>query len=463
MAAAPDTGVKSLQKTALDKIVKRLGGLGKSIACRFCCGSTLSSPDHVKLVYEDGDGFSSIIFPGSEQTAIQQLLRACSVSSFGIGSKEVTDLSYRNALKLQPDQFTTSFQLCNTPILGNIQRLMMPDMHGSIQAELYKLNIYSGPGGHFKVHVDTPRSSQMFGSLVVCLPTQFSGGALVTRHQGKEVRFDWSSSAHEPMQKVSWAAFFSDVEHEVLPVTDGHRLALTYNLYCVDNFQDVTPTLNITNSPFHHELHAAVSNPHFLRDGGVLGFSFQHQYVFRDLNCTKHLPSLLKGADSIVYMVGISLGLPVLVKPVTKDVDVYIHDEDERKTSRFILPKFRRLIVGGTRDSDDEPLDDEFFKHTFHGALRDKNITWCQALSNLQPAATYTAYGNEPGWSEIVYQAAAILVCVPKWGKRHTTLVEPQQCSCGEQPRRKKRKSDRNISAAFGGPDIQELLCPGSD
>ena len=53
----------------------------------------------------------------------------------------------------------------------------------------------------------------------MCLPTQFSGGALVTRHQGKEVRFDWSSSAQEPMQKVSWAAFFSDVELEVLPVT----------------------------------------------------------------------------------------------------------------------------------------------------------------------------------------------------------------------------------------------------
>ena len=151
------------------------------------------------------------------------------------------DLSYCNALKLPPDQFISSFQLCNTPILGDIQRLMMPDMRGghSIQAELYKLNIYSGPGGHFKVHVDTPRSSGMFRSFVVCLLTQFSDGRLVTHHQGKEVRFGWSSSVEEPMQKVSWAAFLSDVEHKVLPVTDGHHLTLTYNLYCVDNLQDV--------------------------------------------------------------------------------------------------------------------------------------------------------------------------------------------------------------------------------
>jgi len=265
-------------------------------------------------------------------------------------------------------------------ILGDIQRLVMPDMRGGhgIQVELYKLNIYSGPGGHFKAHVDTPRSSGMFGSLVVCLPTQFSGGALVTGHPspGKEVCFDWSSSAHEPLQKVLWAVFFSDVEHEVLPVTDGHRLTLTYNLYCVDNLQDVTPTPNITNSPFYHELRAAVSNPHFLRDGGVLGFSCQHQYVFRDLNCTKHLPSMLKWADSIVYMEGISLGLPVLVKPITSDVEVYFKDEKywDSEYCRYVLPKFSMFIDGGSVDHSDEAEDDEFFRRMFQGALGDTKI-----------------------------------------------------------------------------------------
>ena len=71
----------------------------------------------------------------------------------------------------------------------------------------------------------------MFGSLVVCLPTQLSGGALVTRHHGREVRFDWSSTVENPKKMVSWAVFFSGVEHEVLPVTEGHRITLTYNLY----------------------------------------------------------------------------------------------------------------------------------------------------------------------------------------------------------------------------------------
>ena len=51
----------------------------------------------------------------------------------------------------------------------------------NIQAELYKMNIYTAPNGCFKAHVDTPRSGNMFGSLVVCLPSQFTGGSLLTR------------------------------------------------------------------------------------------------------------------------------------------------------------------------------------------------------------------------------------------------------------------------------------------
>ena len=41
---------------------RRLGELGSSIASRFCCGSTLSSPEQVNLVYQSGDGFPSLLF-----------------------------------------------------------------------------------------------------------------------------------------------------------------------------------------------------------------------------------------------------------------------------------------------------------------------------------------------------------------------------------------------------------------
>jgi hypothetical protein len=62
-----------------------------------------------------------------------------------------------------------------------------------IRAELYKLNVYSGPSRLFKPHVDTPRSERQIGSLVVCLPVPFKGGALAVRHRGQEIVHDWAS------------------------------------------------------------------------------------------------------------------------------------------------------------------------------------------------------------------------------------------------------------------------------
>ena len=79
--------------------------------------------------------------------------------------------------------------------------------------------------------MNTPRSVLMFGSLVVGLPIPFSGGALVTHHHGREVKFDWSSTVENP---VSWAVFFSTVEHEVLPVTEGQQIT---NLHSVISTQ----------------------------------------------------------------------------------------------------------------------------------------------------------------------------------------------------------------------------------
>ena len=51
------------------------------------------------------------------------------------------------------------------------------------------------------------------------------------RHAGREVVFDWAAELEKNPSKVQWAAFFSDCEHEVLEVTGGHRVTMTYNLY----------------------------------------------------------------------------------------------------------------------------------------------------------------------------------------------------------------------------------------
>lgn len=219
----------TLASTAEETVIENLGKLAESLSCRFTCGGELTSPDKIQLVYGNNAGeLHKMVFPGASDAGIQQLLDVCSIASFGHNDQLVTDTTYRNSFKLDPENFMTSFQVASTPIL-HAAMTMMPHVQG-VQVELYKLNIYSS-GGFFKSHVDTPRSEQMFGSLVVCLPTQFSGGELVTRHHGHTVKFDWSSPPDNPRKTASWAVFFSDVEHEVLPVSHGHRITLTYNLY----------------------------------------------------------------------------------------------------------------------------------------------------------------------------------------------------------------------------------------
>ena len=141
--------------------------------------------------------------------------------------KDVVDKAYRNAFALEPDNFLTSFQICATPIVLEIQSIASTAV--GLKAELYKMNVYAH-GGFFKAHIDTPRSEKMFGSLVVCLPTHFTGGELMVRHDKQEIKYDWSSTASDTSSTLHWAAFFSDVEHEVLPVSEGYRVTLTYNL-----------------------------------------------------------------------------------------------------------------------------------------------------------------------------------------------------------------------------------------
>ena len=77
-----------------------------------------------------------------------------------------------------------------------------------------KLTISSkGLGSFLKVHKDTPRGENMFGSLVVVVPNRHEGEA---HYQGEKWDFDCSAitqAQHVPF--TASIAFDSDVEHEV--------------------------------------------------------------------------------------------------------------------------------------------------------------------------------------------------------------------------------------------------------
>lgn len=83
-------------------------------------------------------------------------------------------------------------------------------------------------GAFFKAHKDTPRGENMYGSLVLIYPAAHEGGTLIFRHGNKEWKFDSGEAlAKAKGPSIAYAAFFSDVEHEVTLLQSGYRVTLT--------------------------------------------------------------------------------------------------------------------------------------------------------------------------------------------------------------------------------------------
>ncbi|KAH9968347.1 hypothetical protein BGW80DRAFT_1209092, partial [Lactifluus volemus] len=289
----------------------------------FVAGSLQLPPSHLSLLYkvtssEGNHATRHIDFANATPEELEQLIQACGTASFGCGTEDVTDETYRKAKRMDKDSFSAWLVPDNNDLVKIMRDYLLEgtDSDRKIKIELQNLNVYS-QGSFFKAHVDTPRSKRMFGTLVVVFPTPHKGGALVFRHRGEEWTFDSSDvlSAAGPAS-IGYAAFFSDVEHEVLPVTSGHRVTLTYKLYFVNDER----ALKLVSEPpplpqlrFRSIFEALLKDPEFLPDGGTLGFGMRHVYPVKANRGLKHIYSLLKGSDATIYQSLRALGLePIL-------------------------------------------------------------------------------------------------------------------------------------------------------
>ncbi|KAK1994374.1 2OG-Fe(II) oxygenase superfamily protein [Colletotrichum falcatum] len=147
-----------------------------------------------------------------QEPQIRQLVDKAIQAPFGKGSQTIVDTTIRNTPRWGSD-------------LQRICAIVAGDMgiRSSVNAELYKLLVYE-KGAMFKAHTDSEKCPGMFGTLVICLPSPHEGGDVVVKHAGKTKTFKTSKV------EQSFACWYSDVQHEVLPVTHGYRVVLTYNL-----------------------------------------------------------------------------------------------------------------------------------------------------------------------------------------------------------------------------------------
>lgn len=89
----------------------------------------------------------------SDTRAIEDLIKDGAPATFGKGAVEVLDESYRKAIKLDPDQFSTTFHPNDFGITDDIHQTLQTAIAGSgkdcnvatdllgVRAELYKLNV----------------------------------------------------------------------------------------------------------------------------------------------------------------------------------------------------------------------------------------------------------------------------------------------------------------------------------
>ena len=146
----------------------------------------------------------------------------------------------------------------------------------------------------------------MLGSLVIVYPTPHAGGELVLRHKGREWTFDANAlTSSQPSPSIAYIAFYSDIEHEVIKVSSGHRVTVTYNLYLVDptpseRIPSIVPNLrDISN--LGSALQDLLKSSEFLPDGGTLGFGLAHLYPVTFKTKLEDMTKYLKGEDAHVY------------------------------------------------------------------------------------------------------------------------------------------------------------------
>ncbi|RSL63556.1 hypothetical protein CEP54_005155 [Fusarium duplospermum] len=378
-----------------------------------------------KLLLPVGDDLTS-------KESFDMILKDCEPATFGVGSKEVLDEEYRKAGKLDDTAFSTSFNPYEHGIMDTINQVLAQGAHREglgVRAEMYNLNVYSGPSGKFKAHVDTPQSDRQMGSLVVCLPVAHKGGQLVVRHRHNQVKFDWGPKSADNIQ---WGAFFSDCEHEVLQVTEGHRMTLTYNLFWTTygpaSMADNLKALDQESLHFYSALQKLFDCEHFLSDGGLVGFTCAHAYPHTSQSSMDDLHHTLKGIDMVVYQALKRLLGSARVTAVLDDTDymqnrsegMMDYSDDEEANYDCVSSSLQPVLTCEDYDEEETPDPGTIADFGQGPAFPRRGVTWLNYAPNARTATelavAFITYGNQPG-IDAYYSSAVILAKANAIGK----------------------------------------------
>ena len=459
-------------RTTLENL--RLGIHG--VTAPFSCEGTFVPDKLVTIVFKDHTRFE--VFPAKnrfDQTKeLYPLLDRCKPAPFGDGKKTRYDRTVRDALQLKAEngEFRVeNFDPESAGILKHIQRELVPHDPNPIAAELYTINVYT-EGGHFAPHKDTPRGSDMFGSLVVCLPSQFSNGKLVLNHRGVVQKFDWGSAvqSQKPWNQLHWAAFFGDVEHQIERIWSGARITLTYLLRrgreCSPHDapgEDLAPRIQ-------EAWQALLADQSFLPDGGILAYPCCHLYhqdarfQQKQLPITRDSVTILKGRDHLVAATALQAGLKVTFHPYmfencadeTWQLDRFpTRKEQARLGRRMDSARLRRILpIQASAEEGDlgitwidpRPTSDDT---SWQSEAEDDSGLPAAAFLHSCDYCPWGNFGNES--SEVdLYTYAALHFAIAPFGLRTSRCAEPAEPPAGIE--KEARRSEERIATGYTDP-----------
>ncbi|HEY2331931.1 MAG TPA: 2OG-Fe(II) oxygenase, partial [Acidimicrobiales bacterium] len=202
--------------TARDRLARTLRGEAQSA---FSVELT-ARMDDLNLEVE---GFGHVKFPVTPAKA-RKLLGLGQPARFGRGEETVTDPEVRDTWEIPKHLVCAQWNDATLKdILATVKEELGLPNAAELTADLHSLLVYE-QNQHFLAHQDSEKDDAMVGTVVVTLPSSYTGGELMVGHNEEWKAYRGSKTA------LSLVAFYADCRHEVLKVASGYRITLTYNL-----------------------------------------------------------------------------------------------------------------------------------------------------------------------------------------------------------------------------------------
>src|SRR5258708_3239597 len=208
--------IRAMATAARDRLARTLRGDAQAA---FSVELTAKTDD-LSLEVE---GYGHVKFPVTPAKA-RKLLGLGQPARFGRGEQTVTDPDVRDTWEIPKHLVRAEWNDATLKVtLATVKEELGLPNAAELTADLHSLLVYE-TNQHFLAHQDSEKDDAMVGTLVVTLPSSYTGGELMVGHNEEWKAYRGSKTA------LSLVAFYADCLHEVLRVKSGYRITLTYNL-----------------------------------------------------------------------------------------------------------------------------------------------------------------------------------------------------------------------------------------